>query len=82
MPIDLAPDFSAWDLGGLWRDLKFDMKHQDRFGRIAMVGTKGWEEWGTKLSDPLFASTEMRFFAPERRSEAESRVRGSRTALS
>ena len=38
MLIELAPDFSGWDMGGLWRDLKFDAKHKDSFGRIAMVG--------------------------------------------
>ena len=76
MLIELAPDFSGWDGGGLWRDLKFDVTHKDKFGRIAVVGDKRWEEWGTKLSDPLFPSAEMRFFAPEERNEAEIWARG------
>ncbi len=62
MLIELASNFSGWDLSGLWRDLKFDAKHQDKFGRIAIVGNKNWQEWGTKLFDPLFPSAEMRFF--------------------
>ena len=37
MLIELASNFSGWDLSGLWRDLKFDAKHQDKFGRIAIV---------------------------------------------
>lgn len=82
MLIELAPDFSGWDLGGLWRDLKFDARHKDKFGRVAIVGNKKWEEWGTKLSDPLFSSTEMRFFAPEQLVEAETWVRGERTGRS
>lgn len=64
MLIELAPNFSGWDLGGLWRDLKFDVKHGDKFGRIAIVGDKAWQEWGTKLSNLLFPSAEMRFFDP------------------
>lgn len=72
MVIELAPDFSGWDLGGLWRDLKFDMKHKDKFGRIAIVGNKTWEEWGTKLSDPFFPSAEIRFFEPAEISKAEA----------
>ncbi|HEY9553766.1 STAS/SEC14 domain-containing protein [Allosphingosinicella sp.] len=49
MVIELAPDFSGWDLDGIWRDLKFDVKHKDSFGRIAIVGDSKWEEWGTKI---------------------------------
>ena len=70
MLIELAPDFAGWDLGALWRELKFDVKHRDKFSRIAIVGTKTWEKWGTKLSAPLFPHAEMRFFAPEERAEA------------
>ena len=80
MLIELAPDFSGWDLGGMWCDLKFDVGHKDRFGRIAIVGDKKWEEWGTKLSAPFFPSTEMRFFTLERRHEAEHWVRGGQAA--
>lgn len=74
MVIELAPDFSGWDLGGIWRDLKFDMKHKDSFGRIAIVGDSKWEEWGIKLFDPLFRA-EMRFFTPSERDVAESWAR-------
>jgi hypothetical protein len=79
MLIELAPDFSGWDMGGLWRDLKFDAKHKDSFGRIAMVGDSSWEEWGTKLFDPLFRA-EMRFFTPVERVAAESWARDGRNA--
>ena len=61
MVTELAPDFSGWDLGGLWRELKFDVRHKDSFGRIAIVGDRRWEEWGTRLFDPLFRA-EMKFF--------------------
>ncbi|MXO65308.1 STAS/SEC14 domain-containing protein [Altererythrobacter endophyticus] len=70
MVIELAPDFAGWDLPGLWRDLKFDARHRDSFGRIAIVGDAKWEEWGTRLSDPLFHA-QMKFFEPSERRVAE-----------
>ena len=74
MVIELAPDFSGWDLGGRWRDLKFDVRHKDCFGRIAIIGDSKWEEWGTEMSSSLFRA-EMKFFQPSQRSHAESWVR-------
>ncbi|WP_431470156.1 STAS/SEC14 domain-containing protein [Sphingosinithalassobacter sp. LHW66-3] len=71
MVIELAPDFSGWDLGGIWRDLRFDVMHKDQFGRIAIIGTRDWHEWATKLSDVLFPPAEMRFFDPDAGGRAE-----------
>lgn len=79
MVIELEPDFSGWDLGGIWRDLKFDVRHKDSFGRIAVVGDSKWEEWGTKLTDPLFRA-EMKFFPRAERDAAESWVRAAAKA--
>lgn len=77
MLIELSPDFSGWDLGGLWRDLKFDVKHKDMFGRIAIIGNKAWQEWGVKLSDPFFPSAEIRFFDPTEAGSAEVWLRSA-----
>ena len=74
MVIELAPDFSGWDIGGLWRELKFDIRHKDNFARIAIVGESRWEEWGTRLFDPLFR-TEMKFFG---RADLDSAERWAR----
>ncbi len=74
MMIELAPDFSGWNLAGIWRDLKFDIKHKDSFGRIAIVGASQWEAWGTKLFDPTFRA-EMGFFKRSQRDAAERWVR-------
>lgn len=71
MVIELAPDFSGWDLGGIWRDLRFDVKHKDQFGRIAVLGTRVWHEWAAKLSDVLFPPAQMRFFDPDAGGRAE-----------
>ena len=72
-----TPDFSGWDLAGLWRKMKFDAKHQLRFGRIAIIGNKAWEEWGAKLTNPFFPSTEIRFFETTELSDAEAWARNA-----
>ncbi len=77
MLIELAPDFSGWSLAGLWRDARFDVKHNDRFGRIAIVGDKRWERWGTELSAPFFPGTEIRFFERGQEAAAEAWARGA-----
>lgn len=79
MLIELAPDFAGWDLGGLWRDIEFDVRHRDSFGRVAVVGDSKWEEWGTKLFNPLFRA-EMKFFPPSRRESAEGWARAGGSA--
>jgi hypothetical protein len=64
-------DFRGWEIGALWRELEFDLTHRGDFGRVAVVGETGLEEWGTILSSP-FAKAEMRFFPVTRTDEAES----------
>ena len=54
-------DFRGWDIPGLWEELKFDVKHGQDFGRIAVVGDSRLEEWGTRLSRPFFGA-EVRYF--------------------
>ena len=77
MLIDLGPDFAGWSFAGLWRDAKFDVKHNDRFGRIAVVGDRKWEKWGSELAAPFFPGTEMRFFDRDQgAAEAWARGRG------
>ncbi len=78
MLIKLKPDFRGWSIEGLWRDLKFDIRHRGQFDRIAIVGEKKLVEWGTKFSASLF-SGKMRYFNLEEVEQAEKWVRtGSR----
>ncbi|MBX3562687.1 MAG: STAS/SEC14 domain-containing protein [Sphingomonas sp.] len=76
MLIELGPDFSGWTPCALWSDLSFDRRHRSQFGRIAIVGDKGWERWGTELTDPLFPG-EMRFFDRGASDQAEAWLRGA-----
>ena len=70
MRIELGPAFTGWSLAALWRDLKFDYRHREQFGRMAVIGDKRWEKWGTDLTNPLFPG-EMRFFERGQEADAE-----------
>lgn len=63
--------FLGWEIGALWEDLKFDVRHRNDFGRIAVLGERRLEAWGTVLSKP-FIGAEMRFFDIEERDAARA----------
>lgn len=67
--IELGPNFAGWSFGGLWRDVKFNVDHLRQFDRIAIIGNKRWEKWGTDASALLIPS-EMRFFERAAASDA------------
>lgn len=67
-------DFQGWEIGALWRELAFDLKYRNDFGRIAVIGETQLEEWGTTLSAP-FTKAEMRFFPTNRTDKAEAWLR-------
>lgn len=67
----LLEDFRGWEIGALWQDLKFDVRHADDFGRIAVLGDSTLEEWGTTLSNPFFGA-EMRYFDLQDRTAARA----------
>lgn len=71
MPIELAPDFSGWNIGGLRRDLNFAFRHKVSFGRIALVGDQRSEKWGTRIFDRLFR-TELQVFPFSKCKQAEN----------
>lgn len=68
-------DFSGFEIGALWEDLKFYRKHANESGRTAIVGDKTWEEWATRLSS-VFFSPEVEFFYKDRENEAWEWVNG------
>ena len=42
----LMQDFTGWDAGALWEDIKFDIRHFGDIERLAMVGDKsGKRAW-------------------------------------
>lgn len=62
-------DFDGWQPEGLWKDLKFDVKHINSFHKVAMVGEKKWQDWLTQLTKP-FTPAEVRYFDLSQREEA------------
>lgn len=74
MLIELT-DFRGWEPGAAWEDLKFGIQHRKDFERIAVVGEKGWERWGTMLSKP-FLPGEMRFFEKDQAGQARAWIQG------
>ncbi len=54
-------DLDGAEPAALWEDLKFDSQHQNDMTKIAIVGNKDWQEWGTRLSKPFFKA-EIRYF--------------------
>jgi hypothetical protein len=53
--------FEGWDAEALWEELKFDFSHQKDMGRVAIIGEKDWQEWGTWFSKPFF-KPKIRYF--------------------
>lgn len=62
-------EFEGMEIGALWEDLKFDVKHRNDFNRLAIVGQREWMKWMTKLSKPFF-DAEVKFFEPDQVQEA------------
>jgi len=56
-----ARAFEGWDIRAAWDDLKFGLKHNKEFTKLAFVGHKEWEAHSIKISN-WFMSGEMRYF--------------------
>ncbi len=56
-----AREFDGYNLQAAWDDLKFGLKHNKEFTKLAFVGDKKWEEYGVKISS-WFMSGELKYF--------------------
>jgi len=54
-------EFEGWELEAAWDDFKFGMEYKDTFLKIAIVGTKTWQEYLAKMGD-WFMDGEVKFF--------------------
>lgn len=68
-------DFEGWTAGGLWEDIKFDLRHFRDFRRVALVGDEKWEKRWEKFSEP-FTTTRIGYFPPDQLDEARRWIRG------
>jgi hypothetical protein len=62
-------NFHGWSPGGVWEDMKFDMKHFHAIERLALVGDKTWEKWMAVICKP-FTTAAVRYFPKENAAEA------------
>lgn len=59
--IHFAEGFEGWELGAMWDDAKFGIKHRNDFEKIAIVGGPKCVEWSVKLGSH-FISGQMKSF--------------------
>ncbi len=56
-----AAELEGWELRAAWDDFKLGLKHGGEFDRIAIVGSKKWLEYASKVGS-WFVSGEVRCF--------------------
>ena len=67
-------DFHGWDMGAMWEDLKFDLKHFSSIERLAIIGESKWQEWMSKFCAP-FTTAKIRYFTYDQTDDASQWVR-------
>jgi hypothetical protein len=67
-------DFEGWEWHAAWDDFAFGIKHWNDIERMALVGTKRWEDLAAKIADRLMPA-EVRFFPVDDKAAALAWVR-------
>lgn len=68
--IMILEDFVGWEEpAAFWKDLQLDSEYIGYFDRIAVVGEKKWQEWGTRLVNPIIKE-EITYFPLNKADEA------------
>lgn len=62
-------DFRGWELGALWEDIKFDLKHFRDIERLALVGERKWEAGMAVFCKPFTTAT-IRYFDQSKAEDA------------
>ena len=71
--IEFSEEYEKYELGAMWEDTKFGMRHRNDFGRAAIVGAPRWIRWGANIGDKLM-DAELKTFPPEQADKAWSWV--------
>lgn len=66
-------DFHGWDGGGLWEDVKFEVKHCADIRRLAFVGETKWEKWMSAFCRP-FTTAQIKYFDQNQTEQARAWV--------
>ena len=67
-------NFEGWTVSALWRDVKFDLKYNDRLSKVAIVGDKRWHELMANLMKP-FTDAEIKYYDEKDAPEATQWIR-------
>lgn len=59
-----ATEMEGWELRAAWDDFKLGVKHGRQFEKIAIVGSRKWQEVTAKIGN-WFVGGEVRFFEEE-----------------
>ncbi|AQQ66585.1 STAS/SEC14 domain-containing protein [Microbulbifer agarilyticus] len=54
-------EMDGWEMHAAWDDFKLGLKHGHQFNKVAMVGSKSWQETAAKIGS-WFIGGEARFF--------------------
>lgn len=65
---DMA-DLHGWEIGAMWEDMKFAVKHFSDIEKLAVVGEKKWQQAVTTFCKPFTKAT-VRYFDRTDTSEA------------
>lgn len=65
----LDEGFVGWEMGAMWDDAKFGIKHRNDFEKVAVVGGPKCVEWGTKIVSHLMHG-ELKTFAVDKLEDA------------
>lgn len=68
-------DCAGWEPESEWNDIRFGLRHDAGFRRIAVVGDLEWEEWMARFCQ-AFTSVEVEFFTPRETAAALAWAQG------
>jgi hypothetical protein len=67
-------DFHGWEMGALWEDIKFDVKHFRDIERLAMIGESKWEAGMAVFCKP-FTTAKIKYFDASNADDARQWIR-------
>ena len=67
-------DLHGWELGAMWEDIKFDLKHFADIERLAVVGHRKWQAAMVAFCKP-FTKADVRYFDESESKQAEEWIR-------
>ena len=73
--MEFTDEYEGYELGAMWEDTKFGLKHKNDFARVGVVGASRWIEWGVKIGNKMMDG-ELRTFPSEEADKAWAWVKG------